>query len=97
MKRLLLIAIASLLAFVAQAQEDTLAYHPFVQPGKTWHLYAFSIEHQHRTIDYSFGAEDAVVTIDVKDYLRMKASLSDGGIQDRGLYREENRKVYFYD
>lgn len=97
MKRLLLIIITSLLAFVAQAQEDTLKYHPFVQPGKTWRVVGSNMVHTHRTIDYSFAAGDAIETINGKEYLRMQASWIDGRAEDCGLYREEERKVYYYD
>ena len=97
MKRILLTLIAALFVLAGHAQEDTLAYHPFVQPGKTWRVVGSNMVHAHRTIDYSFGSQDAVETINEHDYLPMKASYSDGWSSDCGLFREENRKVYFYD
>ena len=98
MKRLLLTIIAGLMTFAAQAQQDTTAYHPFVQPGKTWRVAGSNMVHTHRTIDYYFAGADAIETIDGHDYLPMIQTVqSDGWTEQCGLFREQDRKVYLYD
>ena len=72
-----------------------IAYLPFVKDGKgkRWHVVRSELNSSH-TEQYMLAYEDVVK--DGKTYLKMNRSMGDlTEVQDMGLLREEDRKVYF--
>ena len=74
-------------------QEEPSDYIPFVEEGKQWHMVSTSLT-QYMLSDYILVNEEVVKN--GKTYLRMYSRKDDmTSIHNMGLFREEDRKVYF--
>ncbi|MBR4730135.1 MAG: leucine-rich repeat domain-containing protein, partial [Prevotella sp.] len=85
-----------IVALPAQEDDtDNFNYIPFVKDskGKRWHVVRSELNSSH-TEQYMLAYEEVVK--DGKTYLKMCRNIGDRTeIQDMGLFREEDRKVYF--
>ena len=87
MKRTFLLIACMLTSITMLAQEGTNDYLPFVELGKQWHVF--------RTKEYWMKEE---VERDRKTYVKTYFIDNDYySLEDLGLFREENRRVYKYD
>ena len=80
---------------VALSENDTddSNYLPFVEVGKEWHMVVSRIG-QYRFMEYTLSNETLTEDATGKTYFRMYSKDGDA-VHDMGLFREEDRKVYY--
>ena len=80
---------------VALSENDTddSNYLPFVEVGKEWHMVVSRIG-QYKLMKYTLSNETWTEDATGKTYFRMYSKDGDA-VHDMGLFREEDRKVYY--
>ena len=97
MKRTLLFIVCTLASIMMQAQETPNDYIPFVEMYKSWNVVISYDGPYYGGSISSFAMEDEVER-DGKSYVHTRRYLyAECEVQEAGLFREENRRVYNYD